>query len=159
MGATGRIALFFLLALRKMSVLAWVNQNTVVSSSSTSSTHPVIPISSTNGDIVQLGKTPEASTHARARKLSVTAPKCTRSLRKPKGPGNLKNLPASERVAEFPGHWLSVTACKALFCGCCRNEVVKKNTILPGHLNSKKHCVAKATHAEKQKRAEPLIDK
>ena len=102
-------------------------------------------------------RAPKQSELGRKRKVAMNLPS-NRTIRKaPKTYANPKKVNAQQRVREFPGQSLKVSAGK-LFCIACHEEVGLKKSIISRHMTSVKHINGKMKLADEVKREKDRVD-
>ena len=111
---------------------------------------------SSSSSLLEKLRAPPASALERKRAIHVNRPP-TGKKRGGATQHNPKSVPPSQRVREFPGENLTVSAGK-LFCKACRECLSLKRSVINGHVKCAKHCEAKKKLLEKEARERDLAE-
>ncbi len=87
-------------------------------------------------------KAPTPSHLSRKRKVRSNPPPTGKRRNFARGHNDPKSVTPLQRIKEFPGEELAVSAGK-LFCNACREEISVKVSVLKSHLQSEKHSRSK----------------
>ena len=122
-----------------------------LSSSSSSSSSSA----SSHRSLLDVLKAPQRSELARKRSIAQNLPHDGKRNKAPKHSQDPKGVTPTQRVKEFPGECLSVSA-NRLFCVSCREEVALKRSIIRSHIGSSKHVNGKARLHSKEAREKDI---
>ena len=143
----------------KMSERSEQEPQTASSATISSESDGSLPSSSSSSSqcrsLLDVLKAPQRSDLARKRRVAQNLPHDGRRNKAPKRSHDPKSVVPAQRVKEFPGECLSVSANK-LFCVACREEVALKRSIITGHIGSSKHVEGKARLQSKEAREKDI---
>ena len=129
--------------------------NPTISSESDGSLPSSSSSSSQCRSLLDVLKAPQRSDLARKRRIAQNLPHDGRRNKATKRSHDPKSVVPAQRVKEFPGECLSVSANK-LFCVACREEVALKRSIITSHIGSSKHVEGKARLQSKEAREKDI---